>query len=303
MSSRANRGPFNFHSTTVMTAAGNYVVVNESVLIVKKTVGAATGVTLPPVIAGQPGRFLYIKDGLGDAATNNITVSPDGVVATTIDGAATLVLNSNYAACLLGFDGTEWKVISSNSTNAGAASFSTVATTGQATLNSAVVTNNLTAGSLTTTGPVTEGALAGAAGSNVTLTKNLSGMADATDVALFTITIPNVLAGAAVAVTITGSLGDGDSTDSAFYMVGVSRVAGANAKAVASTKANAGATAGVSGNAAVIITVPSVTGAVGATNTFAVTARVTRSAGAATNHFVTAEVTLLNGKAGGVTIS
>lgn len=49
-----------------------------------------------------------IKDGKGDAASNNITVvgSPN-----TIDGASTFVMNSNYQAVQVTFTGLEWSVI------------------------------------------------------------------------------------------------------------------------------------------------------------------------------------------------
>jgi hypothetical protein len=50
------------------------------------------------------------------------------------------------------------------------------------------------------------------------------------------------------------------------------------------------------------VAVPAVTGAVGAVNTFLVTAKLARSAGASTGHNVVAEVELLNAF-GGVTLS
>src|SRR4051812_1285851 len=110
MSSRHIRGPWVFNNHTVMTVAGNFTMANEACLVVKKASGAATGVTLPPAPLFQ-GQTVAIKDGKGDAATNNITISPDGVTATTIDGAATLVISANYGAVILQYNGSEWNAI------------------------------------------------------------------------------------------------------------------------------------------------------------------------------------------------
>lgn len=147
----------------------------------------------------------------------------------------------------------------------------------------------------------TNGAAGGAA-SNTTITKTIT-VTDNVAATLLTISIPNVLAGALVKVTVMGMLGDGDSTDSKIYLIAVSRVAGAAAKAVAGTAIGTGATAGVSGNSVVTVAVPSVSGAVGATNTFAVTGKVARSAGAADNHIIVAKIEVLNASAGGVTVA
>lgn len=80
----------------------------DDVIIVNKTVAGATAVTLP----GSPtqGDQYTIKDGKGDAAANNITVSPS---AGNIDGAATNVINSNFGFRTYIYNGTQWNVISS----------------------------------------------------------------------------------------------------------------------------------------------------------------------------------------------
>jgi hypothetical protein len=95
-----------FQNITVLTAAGNYTVVNESVVCVEKTVGAATQITLPSVVF--IGQNVLIADGKGDAATNNITVVPDGVTATAINGAASHVINTAYGSWNYLFDGVKW---------------------------------------------------------------------------------------------------------------------------------------------------------------------------------------------------
>lgn len=92
-------------STPVTVAAADCVV------ICKLTVAGAVAVTLP---AGVSGQHYIITDGTGDAATNNITITPNG--AETIDGAATLVLNQNYQSAHLVFNGSSnWNIIASHS--------------------------------------------------------------------------------------------------------------------------------------------------------------------------------------------
>ncbi len=94
----------------VWTAAGDIVAKDNGVIIVKKTSGAATQVTLP-ARSGR-GTFAFVKDGKGDAATNAITIIPDGTTNnTTIDGGANFVLNVNYGAAIFLHNGTEWGLI------------------------------------------------------------------------------------------------------------------------------------------------------------------------------------------------
>lgn len=102
---------------TITGALGRTVVVHTSgasynltsgtdVLIINKGTGSATTVNLPASPA--TGLTYVIKDGKGDAHTNNITIDPAG--ATTIDGEATFVLNGNYVAVSVVYNGTEWNV-------------------------------------------------------------------------------------------------------------------------------------------------------------------------------------------------
>ena len=90
----------------VITAAGAITVTTaDYVVVVNKTVGAASAVALP---AGATGLTFVIKDGKGDAGANNITISP---AAGTIDGAATNVIATNYGSRELIYNGTQWNVI------------------------------------------------------------------------------------------------------------------------------------------------------------------------------------------------
>lgn len=92
---------------TIVTAAGNYTAdPADGYVLLKKTTGAATQVTLPS--APATGKIITIKDAKGDAATNNITIV---AAAGTIDGAANVVINNNYESIALLYNGTEWNLI------------------------------------------------------------------------------------------------------------------------------------------------------------------------------------------------
>lgn len=94
------------YGVRVVTAAGAVTVsATDVVVVVNKTVGAATTVNLP---AGVLGTYFIIKDGKGDGSTHNITMMP---AAGTIDGAATLVISTNYGVARLVYNGSEWSVI------------------------------------------------------------------------------------------------------------------------------------------------------------------------------------------------
>lgn len=94
-------------SGRVVTAAGAITMATtDNVVIVNKTVGAATTVNL----VGSPTTWtsFTIKDGKGDAGTNNITITP---AAGTIDGASTYVMGTNYQSATVVYSGSEWSVI------------------------------------------------------------------------------------------------------------------------------------------------------------------------------------------------
>lgn len=107
MAMRPSRSPFIIKKTSVFTGVGNYAMGNEVAAIIKKAVGAATTVTLPP--SPQIGQIAIVKDGKGDAQTNNITVQ--GAASATIDGAATDVIASNFGAAWYQWNGTEWGLV------------------------------------------------------------------------------------------------------------------------------------------------------------------------------------------------
>jgi len=93
----------------VITAAGGVTVASDDYIItMKKTVGQITTITLPA--SPTTSRSIIVKDGNGDAATYNITISGNGK---TIDGAATFVLDRNFQAVEIVYNGTEWNAIGS----------------------------------------------------------------------------------------------------------------------------------------------------------------------------------------------
>lgn len=91
------------HTASVTMAT---LTATDDVLVVNRGgAGAATTVNLP---AGITGRRYIVKDGRGDAAANNITI----ISATgNIDGAANLVISSNYGYAVVLYNGTQWNRI------------------------------------------------------------------------------------------------------------------------------------------------------------------------------------------------
>lgn len=92
----------------VVTASGSVTPASDDyTIVINKTVGAATTVLLSG--AQTTGRRLEIKDGKGDAATNNITLSG------TVDGASSPKIDTNYGSRILEFNGTEWNILAQKS--------------------------------------------------------------------------------------------------------------------------------------------------------------------------------------------
>jgi hypothetical protein len=99
-------GKLNSQSGATYTAvAGDYSVI--------MTNSAARTVTLPAANAFIAGQVICVKDGNGNAATNNVTVSRAG--ADTIDGgsATSVVINTNNGKLWLQSDGSSkwWQIV------------------------------------------------------------------------------------------------------------------------------------------------------------------------------------------------
>lgn len=100
MSAHAIRGPFNVHSVYVVTGSSHTMTGNSSIIFTNPTASVAPTVTLVPAASELPTFFVWIQDIKGDAATNNVTVTPSGT--DTINGVnSSLVITSAYGGVML----------------------------------------------------------------------------------------------------------------------------------------------------------------------------------------------------------
>ena len=109
---RTNLGVSATRTIRVVTAAGAVTVDadTDDIVVIKKTVAAATTVNLPSAANRDDARPVKIVDGKLDAATNNITITPSGVE--TIVGLTTYVINFDAGSIELWPlpDGTAWYI-------------------------------------------------------------------------------------------------------------------------------------------------------------------------------------------------
>lgn len=160
------------------------------------------------------------------------------------------------------------------------------------------------------TGLVIGGTAVGGAVSDYILTKEVTGIADATFTDVLTVTVPNAAESATIPIIINtrlgagGAIGADECSGTAYGQVVVARTAGVNAVGTAVALSNAGS-ACVAGatTIATAYQLGSVTGAVGAVNTFTVQVRVTKGGGSSANHKVDLSVDILNAVAAGITVS
>lgn len=87
-----------------VTATGDIALGDDIVLVA--TAGGAVTLTLPKLDTAY-GKVYHIKKT--DASANNVTV--DGFGAETIDGAATLVWNTQYLTYTLFGGSSEWHIL------------------------------------------------------------------------------------------------------------------------------------------------------------------------------------------------
>jgi hypothetical protein len=71
-------------------------------------VDSSTARTITPLAAPVTGTMYIIKDSVGSAASNNITITPSGQ---NIDGAASALINTNYGSMSIVYNGTEWSIV------------------------------------------------------------------------------------------------------------------------------------------------------------------------------------------------
>ena len=91
----------------ILTAGtGTILDENNRAFIVNKTVGSSTEVMLPP--SPFLGQQIIVKDGKGDANTNQILIYAS---STTIDGNTGVIMRQNYQSFSFLNNGTEWNII------------------------------------------------------------------------------------------------------------------------------------------------------------------------------------------------
>jgi hypothetical protein len=92
----------------VVTSAGDITIgATDFAVMLNKTVGEATLVTLPATT--DEGRLIIIKDIKGDAMINNIRVEVSG--GGTIDGFIGFIMSQNYQSLTFLFCGSGWNII------------------------------------------------------------------------------------------------------------------------------------------------------------------------------------------------
>ena len=105
---RPNDGSFAESTTAQSVAAGTTTLSVINRFVKCDTSSDVITINLPAAATAGTGAFLIIKDGSGDAATNNITVDADG--AETIDGQLTATIDQNWGSLKLITDGTSWYI-------------------------------------------------------------------------------------------------------------------------------------------------------------------------------------------------
>jgi hypothetical protein len=247
-------------------------------------------------LSGVVSAFCIKAGGTDIAAFDTLTVSTsknltfDGAEGDTYHAIALAVVTAPTTRTLASvyFDG-------SGLGRKGSGSY--VTTTGTQTLTNKTLTSpTLTGGTLSAVtldanSTIANGVTLGNAAKYYSLTK--SGLTDNVAAASFLISVQDEVHASTIRVTAVGGLGDGDSTQSKVYTIALSRITGANAKAVISGAEATGLTTGATGNATVTVALSAVAGAVGAENTFDIQITVARSAGAADNHFAALECVVL----------
>ena len=80
----------------------------DGIVEVNKTVPAATVFNLPAHSAVTPFKVFTAKDGAGNCATYNITLTP---ASGNIEGAASFAMNTDRMSMDFYSNGTEWKFV------------------------------------------------------------------------------------------------------------------------------------------------------------------------------------------------
>ena len=156
----------------------------------------------------------------------------------------------------------------------------------------------------------TGGATTGDAATSQKIVKHITGIADNTATAVFTVTVPNSAQSASIVLNGLGVLGAGDavgaheSAVSILDIVPVTRTAGLATAAVASSIGTAqSSVAGGFGFTTPRFEISSLTGANSATQTFTINIVLFHGGGSSTNHTATVMAEIINEVGSGITIN
>jgi len=89
----------------VTPGAYPYTTVPQDAVILIDT---STTRTITPLASPTTGQKHIIKDNVGSAGTNNITITPSGK---NVDGSASYVINTDYGSATIVYNGTQWNII------------------------------------------------------------------------------------------------------------------------------------------------------------------------------------------------
>jgi hypothetical protein len=160
------------------------------------------------------------------------------------------------------------------------------------------------------TGVVTTPGQSGGAGTLNSITKTITGIAEATATSVVTVTIPNAANGAVIDLLIVASLGAGgavgqfEASAELHGSVVVTRTPGLATAAAAATAFGTTSDSVVGGATITLAySVSAISGANTATQTFTIQVTITAGSGSSTNHSAIVRASCLNNQASGITIS
>ena len=90
---------------TVATTSGSPHLISSAKTISNPSASAAVFFQLPAASSVKPYYDYVVKDGKGDAGSNNITITSAGG---TIDGTTNHIISSNYGTVFIFSDGSNW---------------------------------------------------------------------------------------------------------------------------------------------------------------------------------------------------
>lgn len=93
-------------NSVVRTITASYPIVSTDDVIVITTNSGSITVTMP--VAPTKGNNYIIKDGVGNANVNVITINGNGK---NIDGQSSYILNASYGSISVVYNGTEWSIL------------------------------------------------------------------------------------------------------------------------------------------------------------------------------------------------